>query len=140
MLSEEFSSPDTSSGTPSPQSDGMMFQDVFHITDSIPPEWDSPPQQQEIPDHTLISPRYSFSYSPFQMGVGGQDFQFQSTSGNAYTQKRKRSVSATQQSDTKSRIAQQRRRDNRGKFIRNEVAQKLESLYFSPFFPFGRDY
>ena len=53
------------------------------------------------------------------------DFQFPSSSSPSTSKKRKR-----RDNPDKSRIAQQRRRDTRGQFLRKDVASRLEGLFY----------
>lgn len=97
---------DTPNTTPSPSSQvDMMFEDVFCISDTTSPF-----------GFDLSSPGFPMDFTP--------DFQFPSSSPST-SKKRKR-----RDNPDKSRIAQQRRRDTRGQFLRKDVASRLEGLFY----------
>lgn len=98
---------DTPNTTPSPSSQvDMMFEDVFCISDTTSPF-----------GFDLSSPGFPMDFTP--------DFQFPSSSSPSTSKKRKR-----RDNPDKSRIAQQRRRDTRGQFLRKDVASRLEGLFY----------
>ena len=103
---------DAPNTTPSPSQVDMMFEDVFCVSSD-----DANSQHFTSPfGFDLSSPNFTMDFTP--------DFQFPSNSPST-SKKRKR-----KDNPDKSRIAQQRRRDTRGQFLRKDVASRLEGLFY----------